>query len=50
MIFDHIGFNLSNFAKSKDFYIQALKPLGISIIPEGVRYTQSNPTQRQLTR
>ena len=35
MILDHIGFNVSDFAKSKDFYVRALKPLGINIIFEG---------------
>ncbi|MBW8077770.1 MAG: VOC family protein [Gallionella sp.] len=35
MILDHIGFNVSDFAKSKDFYVRALQPLGICIIFEG---------------
>jgi catechol 2,3-dioxygenase-like lactoylglutathione lyase family enzyme len=34
MIFDHIGFNVSDFPKSKEFYIQALKPLDIGIVNE----------------
>ena len=28
MVFDHIGFNVSDFAASKDFYLRALAPLG----------------------
>ena len=35
MIFDHIGFNVSDFPKSKEFYLKALAPLGIGIIMEG---------------
>lgn len=35
MLFDHIGFNVSNFAASKAFFVQALAPLGISIAAEG---------------
>jgi catechol 2,3-dioxygenase-like lactoylglutathione lyase family enzyme len=35
MILDHIGFNVSDFAQSKKFYLQALAPLGISIVSEG---------------
>jgi catechol 2,3-dioxygenase-like lactoylglutathione lyase family enzyme len=35
MILDHIGFNVSDFAKSKEFYVQVLKPLGISVVSEG---------------
>jgi catechol 2,3-dioxygenase-like lactoylglutathione lyase family enzyme len=32
---DHIGFNVSDFAKSKAFYIAALAPLGQGILGEG---------------
>jgi len=32
MVFDHIGFNVRNFAKSKTFYLQALAPLGIGLL------------------
>ena len=32
---DHIGFNVSDFAKSKAFYVAALTPLGIAIEREG---------------
>jgi catechol 2,3-dioxygenase-like lactoylglutathione lyase family enzyme len=35
MVFDHIGFNVSDFAASKDFFIKALAPLGIGITMEG---------------
>jgi catechol 2,3-dioxygenase-like lactoylglutathione lyase family enzyme len=35
MIFDHIGFNVSDFARSKQFFLQALQPLGIAIVMEG---------------
>ncbi len=32
MVFDHIGFNVKDFAKSKTFYLQALAPLGIGVL------------------
>jgi catechol 2,3-dioxygenase-like lactoylglutathione lyase family enzyme len=35
MVFDHIGFNVTDFQKSKAFFIQALRPLGIGITKEG---------------
>ncbi len=35
MILDHIGFNVSDFEASKQFFVQALKPLGIGIVSEG---------------
>lgn len=35
MTFDHIGFNVGDFATSKAFYIKALAPLGIGILVEG---------------
>ena len=35
MIIDHFGFHVSNFAKAKAFYLQALTPLGIGIVKEG---------------
>jgi hypothetical protein len=31
MVFDHIGFNVTDFAKTKAFLLQALQPLGIGI-------------------
>lgn len=35
MVFDHIGFNVSDFAATKAFLLQALQPLGIAITQEG---------------
>ncbi len=35
MVFDHIGFNVSNFAATKEFLVKALQPLGIAISQEG---------------
>ena len=35
MILDHIGFNVSDFARSRAFYVAALKPLDIGILKEG---------------
>lgn len=35
MVFDHIGFNVSNFAEARQFLVKALAPLGISITKEG---------------
>jgi catechol 2,3-dioxygenase-like lactoylglutathione lyase family enzyme len=32
---DHIGYNVADFAKSKDFYVAALAPLGFAIVGEG---------------
>lgn len=34
-MFDHIGFNVSDFRKSKEFFLRALEPLGIGIVAEG---------------
>jgi len=34
MSFDHIGFTVTNFQKSRDFYVRALAPLGISVLHE----------------
>ena len=34
MIIDHIGFGVSDFEKSKAFYIKCLAPLGITLIRE----------------
>ena len=33
-MFDHIGYNVSDFPKSRAFYIAALAPLGIGILAE----------------
>lgn len=35
MVFDHIGFNVSDLAATKAFLIQALAPLGITLTKEG---------------
>ena len=35
MIFDHVGYDVSDFARSKAFYLQALAPLGIGVAAEG---------------
>jgi catechol 2,3-dioxygenase-like lactoylglutathione lyase family enzyme len=35
MVFDHIGFNVTDFQKSKEFFIKALQPLGLGITMEG---------------
>ena len=35
MSFDHIGFNVTDFARSRDFYVAALAPLGIGIVAAG---------------
>jgi catechol 2,3-dioxygenase-like lactoylglutathione lyase family enzyme len=35
MILDHIGYNVRHFAISKAFYVQALAPLGITILAQG---------------
>ena len=34
MVFDHIGFNVTDFEKTKAFLVQALSPLGIAITAE----------------
>jgi catechol 2,3-dioxygenase-like lactoylglutathione lyase family enzyme len=33
-MFDHIGFAVSNMERSKAFYVDALKPLGIVVVKE----------------
>ena len=35
MAIDHLGFTVSDFLKSKTFYLAALSPLGMSIVEEG---------------
>lgn len=32
---DHVGFNVANFLKSRDFYVSALAPLDIIVLHEG---------------
>ena len=34
-MFGHVGFGVSNYAASKDFFLQALEPLGAGIVMEG---------------
>ena len=34
-MFDHVGFGVTNYAASKDFFLQALEPLGVGIVMEG---------------
>ncbi|MBW4522772.1 MAG: VOC family protein [Scytolyngbya sp. HA4215-MV1] len=34
-MFDHIGFAVADFEKSKAFYLKALAPLGIGVVMEG---------------
>lgn len=34
-MFDHIGFNVADFEKSKAFYLATLKPLGQGLLAEG---------------
>ena len=33
-MFDHVGFNVSDFARSKAFYLAALQPLGMGLMRE----------------
>lgn len=35
MSFDHMGFNVADFAASRRFYIAALEPLGFEAVSEG---------------
>ncbi|MDG9669528.1 VOC family protein [Hahella sp. CR1] len=34
-MFDHVVFGVSNYAVSKAFYLQALTPLGVTVVQEG---------------
>jgi catechol 2,3-dioxygenase-like lactoylglutathione lyase family enzyme len=34
-VFDHIGFGVTDYEKSKSFFLQALHPLGIGVVMEG---------------
>lgn len=34
MIFDHLGFNVTDFPRSKAFYLAALAPLGVTLVME----------------
>ena len=31
---DHLGINVSDYARSRDFYVQALAPIGFSLLME----------------
>ncbi len=35
-MFDHVAFGVSDYARSKAFYLKALAPLGVTIAGEGV--------------
>ncbi len=49
MVFDHIGFNVSNFAATKEFLVKALQPLGISVSKEGEGWAMvGRPGEGQL--
>ena len=49
MVFDHIGFNVSNFADTKSFLSKALAPLGIIITKEGAGWAMvGRPGEGQL--
>jgi catechol 2,3-dioxygenase-like lactoylglutathione lyase family enzyme len=37
-MFDHVGFNVSDFARSKAFYLAALEPLGMRVMREGDKF------------
>ena len=34
MVFDHIGFSVTDFPKSREFFVQALRPLGFGVTKE----------------
>ena len=34
-MFDHVKFGVSDFAASKAFFLEALKPLGVAVVAEG---------------
>jgi catechol 2,3-dioxygenase-like lactoylglutathione lyase family enzyme len=34
MVFDHIGFNVTDFPRSREFFVKALEPLGFGITME----------------
>jgi len=34
-MFDHVGFGVTDYVASKAFFLQALKPLGVSAVMEG---------------
>lgn len=34
-MFDHVGFGVTDYAKSKSFFLEALRPLGVEVLMEG---------------
>ncbi len=48
MSFDHIGFTVPNFLKSRDFYVSALAPLDIGIVHEGAEWAAFGENGRVL--
>jgi catechol 2,3-dioxygenase-like lactoylglutathione lyase family enzyme len=48
MNIDHIGFAVSNFKKSKDFYTSTLSPLGLTIVGEGDTWAMMGKTKCDL--
>jgi catechol 2,3-dioxygenase-like lactoylglutathione lyase family enzyme len=34
-MFDHVKFGVTDYARSKAFYLKALKPLGVTVVSEG---------------
>jgi len=49
MVFDHIGFNVSNFNEAKAFLSKALQPLGIGVTKEGEGWAMvGRPGEGQL--
>lgn len=34
-MFDHLGFGVTDYAKSRAFFLEALQPLGIGVVMEG---------------
>lgn len=34
-MFDHVGFGVTNIARSKAFFLEALRPLGVAVVMEG---------------
>lgn len=34
-MFDHVGFGVTNLARSKAFFLASLQPLGVSVVMEG---------------
>lgn len=47
-MFDHVKFGVRDFAKSRDFYLKALEPIGVTVIsdwpPNGAELSQPSGT------